>query len=124
WRVLNFPAIAEPGVHDSLNRPYGVQLENPRGTTDWAARRDVLPARVWASMFQGNPTPSDGALFNPDWFKNHRLPETPALYRRLVGVDPAETGSSDEVGLIAGGLAADGTVVLTDDWSGQFSSAV
>lgn len=124
WKVLNFPAIAEPGVLDSLGREPGVPLENPRGLTDWAARRDVLPARVWSSMYQGSPTPSDGALFNADWFKAHRLPETPALYRRVIGVDPAETGSSDEVGLIAGGLAADGTVVLTDDWSGQYSSAV
>lgn len=123
WRVLNFPAIAEPGLLDSLNRPFGVGLENPRGVTDWEAIRASKPARVWAAMYQGNPTPSDGALFSPEWFQRYRLSSAPPLYRWVVGVDPAETGKSDEVGLIGGGVTADGTVVLTDDWSGQYSAA-
>lgn len=96
WRILNFPAIAEPGVLDSLNRPYGVGLENPRGETDWEAIRATTPARVWAAMYQGHPTPSDGTLFSQKWFDDYRLPAEPPLYRRLVAVDPAETGKGDE----------------------------
>ncbi|WP_280498922.1 hypothetical protein [Nocardia cyriacigeorgica] len=125
WRVLNFPAIAEPGLLDSLGRAPGVPLENPRGVTDWERIRASKPARVWAAMYQGNPIPSDGGLFNPKWFNDWRLDAEarPVLYRRVVGVDPAETGKGDEAGIIAGGLTGDGTVVLTDDWSGQYSSA-
>lgn len=123
WRILNFPAIAEPGLLDSLNRPYGEFLVNPRGATDWAAIRASKPPRVWASMYQGNPVPSGGGLFNPKWFEDYRLDTAPPLYRRIVGVDPAETGKGDEAGIIAGGLTGDGTVVLTDDHSGHLSSA-
>ncbi|RJO71410.1 hypothetical protein D5S18_24885 [Nocardia panacis] len=123
WRVLNFPAIAEPGVPDALGREPGVPLENPRGRTDWEKIRATKPARVWSSMYQGSPTPADGALFNAQWFETYRLPSAPSLYRRIVGVDPAETGQGDEAGIIAAGLTGDGTVILTDDWSGQLSSA-
>jgi hypothetical protein len=123
WRVLNFPAIAEHGVLDSLGRAPGVHLENPRGRTDWEHIRATKPARVWSSMYQGSPTPADGGLFNAAWFDTYRLETVPPFYRRIVGVDPAETGQGDEAGIIAGGLTADGIVVLTDDWSGQYSSA-
>jgi hypothetical protein len=124
WRILNFPAIAEPGILDSLNRPYGEYLQNPRGETDWEAIRATKPPRVWASMYQGNPVPADGGLFNAKWFEDYRInTDPPPLYRRIVGVDPAETGQGDEAGVIAGGYTADGTVVLTDDHSGQLSSA-
>lgn len=124
WRVLNFPAIAETGLHDSLGRAPGVPLENPRGKTNWEAIREAKPARVWSSMFQGSPTPSGGTLFNSAWFERHRLEQAPGLYRRIVAVDPAETGKGDEAGIIGAGLAGDGTVVLTDDASGHMSSAV
>lgn len=123
WRVLNFPAIAEPGLHDSLGREPGVFLENPRGYTDWEAIRATKDARTWAAMYQGNPSPADGALFNQAWFDQHRLDAAPPLYRRIVAVDPAETGRGDEAGIVAAGLTSTGVVVLTDDESGHLSSA-
>ncbi|MFD3426107.1 hypothetical protein [Nocardia fluminea] len=123
WRVLNFPAIAEKGLDDALGREPGVFLENPRGYTDWEAIRETKPARVWASMYQGDPGPSDGALFSATWFDDHRVDVAPPLYRRIVGIDPAETGTGDEAGIIAGGLDETGRVVLTDDASGHLSSA-
>lgn len=123
WRVLNFPAIAEKGLSDSLEREPGEYLQNPRGYTDWAAIRATKDARTWSSMYQGDPSPADGALFSADWFDDHRLTAAPALYRRIVGIDPAETGTGDEAGIVAGGLDATGMVVLTDDDSGALSSA-
>lgn len=123
WRVLNFPAIAEKGLDDALGREPGVFLENPRGYTDWAAIRATKDARTWSAMYQCDPGPTDGALFAAAWFDTHRLDVAPPLYRRIVGIDPAETGKGDEAGIVAGGLDQRGTVVLTDDASGHMSSA-
>lgn len=123
WRVLNFPAIAEPGLLDSLCREPGVPLVNPRGDTDWEAIRATKSARVWSSMYQGSPGPSDGTLFSGKWFNAWRLEAEPPLYRRIVAVDPAETGKGDEAGIIAAGTDEYGVVVLTDDASGQLSAA-
>jgi hypothetical protein len=123
WRVLNFPAIAEPGLLDSLGREPGVPLINPRGDTDWTAIRATKSERVWSSMYQGNPTPLDGTLFSAKWFDRWRLDPEPPLYRRIVAVDPAETGRNDEVGIVAAGTDEHGAVVLTDDASGSMSAA-
>ncbi|MBF6134322.1 hypothetical protein IU501_15095 [Nocardia otitidiscaviarum] len=122
WRVLNFPAIAEDGVLDSLGREPGEPLENPRGETDWEAIRDARPARVWASMYQGDPRPRRGGLFEESWFDDHRLAFMPDTIYRIVAVDPADTGKGDEAGIIAGGVTADGTVILTHDWSARLTS--
>ena len=124
WKVLNFPAIAEPGLLDSLGREPGVQLINPRGLTDWRTIRATKSERVWAAMYQGNPTPQDGTLFARKWFDQWRLEVEPPLYRRIVAVDPAETGRDDQVGIVAAGTDQVGAVVLTDDASGSMSAAV
>ncbi|MDE1673823.1 hypothetical protein [Nocardia gipuzkoensis] len=123
WRVLNFPAIAEPGLHDSLGREPGVQLVNPRGQTDWEKEKATKPLRVWNAMYQGNPTPQDGTLFSIKWFNRWRLDQEPPLYRRIVAIDPAETGKGDQAGIIAAGTDQYGGVVLTDDASGALSAA-
>ncbi|MGI5216285.1 terminase large subunit domain-containing protein [Nocardia sp. CA-290969] len=123
WRVLNFPAIAEDGVLDSLGREPGVLLESPRNQ-DWIKRREQSPARVWSAMYQGNPKPREGGLFEQAWFDDHRvMGDAPATTLRVVAIDPAETGKSDEAGVVAGGLTADGKVVLTHDWSKHMTSA-
>ncbi|WP_280332036.1 terminase large subunit domain-containing protein [Nocardia wallacei] len=125
WVHLNIPAIATAGVPDALNRPEGVPLESARGRTleDWEETRRAVGERVWAALFLGVPTPVGGALFSSAWFDTWRFATEPVLYRRLVAIDPAETGKGDEAGIVGAGLAADGTVVLTDDWSGHLSSA-
>lgn len=123
WKVLNFPAIAEPGLPDALGREPGVPLVNPRGHTDWLQTKATKSERVWSSMFQGNPTPQDGTLFSTKWFNKWRLDDQPPLYRRIVAIDPAETGLGDEVGIIGAGTDEYGAVVLTDDASGAMSAA-
>lgn len=123
WKVLNFPAIAEVGLPDALGRAPGEQLRNPRGDTDWEQVKASKPARVWSAMYQGNPTPSDGTLFSSRWFDQWRLPDMPHLYRRIVAIDPAETGEGDEVGIVAAGLDEHGSVVFTDDHSRSLTAA-
>src|SRR5699024_5636165 len=42
WRVLNLPAVATPGIKDSLNRPAGEAMQSARGRTadDFARIRE------------------------------------------------------------------------------------
>lgn len=123
WELFNIPAVAEVGLPDALGRAPGEWLVSARGHRDWDAIRRRVGERVWYALYQGSPSPVGGALFSSVWFEQHRLNTAPALYRRIVAVDPAETGKGDEAGIMAAGLAGDGTVVLTDDWSGSLSSA-
>lgn len=123
WQLVNIPAVAEQGLPDALGRAPGEWLESARGHRDWDEKRAEHGERVWYALFQGSPTPIGGGLFSQAWFDDHRLAAAPPLYRRVVAIDPAETGKGDEAGIVAAGLAGDGTVVLTDDESGQLSSA-
>lgn len=116
WRVLNFPAIAQAGVLDSLGREPGVPLESARGDIDWEYLRATTPARVWSATYQGSPVPAEGGLFAAAWF-DQRIhdDEPPQLFRKIVAVDPADSGVGDKTGIIAMGITADGTIVLTHD---------
>lgn len=123
WRVLNFPAIAEPGILDSLDRKPGELLESPRGQ-DWIKIRAQTPARIWSAMYQGDPKPLKGGLFEQEWFDDHRLTgPLPDVLLRIVAVDPADTGEGDEAGIIAAAATADGRVIITHDWSARLTSA-
>ncbi|MCM6777907.1 terminase family protein [Nocardia sp. CDC159] len=125
WVHINIPAVATSGVPDALGRAEGDPLESARGRTpeDWDRTRRAVGERVWAALYLGVPTPVGGGLFSTAWFDAYRLPAAPPLHRRLVTVDPAETGKGDEAGIMAAGMTRDGTVMLTDDWSGHLSSA-
>lgn len=124
WHRINIPAVAARGLPDALDRPVGEPLQSARGRTaaDWAEIRSDVGERVWASLYQGSPLPEGGGLFGDLWFETYRLMMPPPLYRRIVCVDPAETGKSDEAGIVAAGLAENGNVILTDDWSGLYTS--
>lgn len=61
---------------------------------------------------------AQGALWQRDNIKNHRVAEAPELARIVVAIDPSTTANknSDEAGIIAGGLGADGRgYILSDD---------
>lgn len=124
WEYLNFPAVAERGVADALNRKPGQPLETSRGHTmeTWQETKAAVGPRVWTALYQGNPTPTGGGLFLREWFERHRLAMEPKLQQRLVSVDPAETGKRDEAGIVAMGCTPDGRVAVTHDWSGRMTS--
>ncbi|WP_149360879.1 hypothetical protein [Lolliginicoccus suaedae] len=44
WQRLNFPAIAEPGLLDSLKREPGTPLDSARGVRDWEAIKSTTPS--------------------------------------------------------------------------------
>lgn len=107
WRHLNIPALAEDGLLDSLGREPGTWLVSSRGRTpqDWQETRDIVGSRVWASLYQGSPSPLEGGLIKKQWLIDHRLtlvPPNPLL--TVVGVDPSDSGHGDDAGIIAAQL--------------------
>lgn len=126
WPWVNIPAISEEGIPDALNRPPGVAMISARGRTqeDFERIRKDLGDRVFYALYQGVPTPTAGGLFLHKWFNDTRVEEAkPVLSRRVVAVDPAETGQGDEAGIIALGVdAVTGNVIVTHDRSSKYTS--
>ena len=61
----------------------------------------------------------EGALWTRDLIEAARVTQTPPLVRIVVGVDPAVTSSetSDQTGIVAAGVTADGNYYVLDDKS-------
>lgn len=126
WRVINIPAVATPGIKDSLNRPAGQAMVSARGRSleDFDRIRHNVGERVWSALYLGSPTPAKGGLFEQEWFDKYRAPEQPVedVATKIVSIDPAETGKGDEAGIIALTATHDGRVWVTDDHSGNMQS--
>lgn len=77
WRVINIPAQCEDPDTDPLGRQVGEFMESARGRTreQWEAIKTRSGPRTWASLYQGRPAPSEGALFRRDaWQRYDRQP--------------------------------------------------
>lgn len=124
WKVVNLPAISEEGVPDALGREPGVALKSARGRTKDSFKRieDAVGPRVWASLYQGCPSPTDGGLFSRQDFDKGRV-ESVELSGRIVTIDPAESGTGDEAGLLVMGWDQMGTMYLEHDASGRMTSS-
>lgn len=124
WRVLNIPAIAEEGVPDVLGREPGVALQSARGRTkeEFERIRKAVGPRAWAALYQGQPEPTEGGLFAREEFEEGRV-ESADLVGRVVSIDPAESGTGDEAGLLLMGWDADGVVYVEEDLSRPMASA-
>lgn len=123
WHHVNIPAIAEEGIDDALNRPPGEALESALGRTkeEYEATKRDIGDRVWYAMYQGNPRNPTGGLFQQAWFTPHaEVPERPVA--AIVAIDPADSGRNDDAGIVGGYLCPNGTVLLAEDWSGQYTS--
>lgn len=125
WRIVNIPAIAEDGIADALGRKPGEALVSARGRSveDWDLIRSAVGDRTWSALYQGQPTPSDGGLFSREDIDRWRSLDMPLLVGRVIAIDPADSGTGDEAGLIAMGWDADGVVWVTEDESKRMTSA-
>lgn len=125
WEVLNIPAISEPGVPDALNRAPGEAMESARGRTltEFETIRGSVGARTWTALYQGQPTPSEGGLFVREDLNQWRGEPPARPTGVLVSVDPADTGTGDEAGLITLGWDQDGTTWVLRDDSKRMTSA-
>lgn len=74
WTIVNLPAVAEE--NDPLGRDEGEALwpaRYPLHVLD-RIRKDVGPY-VWGALYQGQPTPAEGALFKAGWFHSFQWQE-------------------------------------------------
>jgi phage terminase large subunit-like protein len=117
WDYLRLPALAEPG--DPLGRPVGEALWPERGSGftrhDLEVTRDLNPFHFEA-LYQGNPIPRSGGMFQDTWFTNNIVDAYPPECRFARGWDfAASEGSGDwTVGVLiaAGKKAADAFVLM------------
>ena len=124
WRHINVPAIAEDGIYDSLGRESGVVMDSSRGRDafEFEQTRRKVGERVWYALYQGSPRNPAGGLFLRSWFETRLEAPPERTVATVIGIDPADSGKGDETGIVAASLLGDGTVVLTEDWSGQMTS--
>lgn len=80
WRVINIPALAdhrpELGQTDPLGREPGEWLESARGRTaeQWEQIRIQAGSRVFASLYQGRPSPDQGNVWQRHWWRRYPEP--------------------------------------------------
>ena len=124
WEVVNIPAVAEAGVPDALGRNPGEPLVSARGRTleEFGRIRRAVGERAWAALYQGQPTPAEGGLFDRAEFDRSRV-ESAELVGRVVTVDPAESGRGDEAGLLVMGWDTEGVAYVEEDLSKPMNSA-
>lgn len=87
WAIAKYPAVAE---HDETKRKNGEALHEERYPLEQLRTiRKAVGTRVWESLYQQNPTPSVGGIFQRDWWRFWRYswePEIPDLRTRTVVV--------------------------------------
>jgi predicted phage terminase large subunit-like protein len=81
WEVISFPAIAEEPdeehVHvDSLGRRPGEPLLSPivdeseaEALDRWQDIKQAVGTYAWQALYQQDPQPAAGAIFNNDWWR-------------------------------------------------------
>ncbi|MDR1021166.1 MAG: phage terminase large subunit [Synergistaceae bacterium] len=75
WRVVSFPALAEPDREDA----HDADLANRReGDALWERRfnkkkllriKAVIGSYEWAALYQQRPSPAEGAIFLREWWR-------------------------------------------------------
>lgn len=81
WTVLNIPAQADhdpnKGETDPLGRAPGEWLVSARGRTpaQWERKRRNVGAEEFEALYQGNPSPPGGTIFNRDWWRRYDQPQ-------------------------------------------------
>lgn len=130
WRVIHMPALCTDPVADPLGRSAGDPLPHPkveegdvaRLLRHWEGRRRSSTVRDWASLYQGDPRPAEGALLSREVLRERRCyqhgsPAGPCCDEvkfAAVAVDPSG-GGRNTAGIIGGYLGTDDRLYLTHD---------
>lgn len=128
WEQVNIPAVSDGETPDALNRAPGEYLISTRGTTpeDWEQLRKEMGERSWWAMAMGAPRPPSGGVWKREWLDKHRVTpqEAGQMQQVIISVDPADTGTGDEAGIVVAGVGlADSRVYILDDASDRLSAA-
>lgn len=86
WDVLRLPAIAE--TKDPLGRKEGAALWPERFDEDELARKKRRVGGFWwAAEYQQRPSPREGLIVNPSWFRFWRAGQLPRMDATILSVD-------------------------------------
>lgn len=125
WIVIDLPALALT-ADDPLGRQPGEALWPERyNADDYARIRKSVGERVWWSLYQQQPRPLEGGVWQWAWITANRI--SPAalrgvdLSRIVVAIDPSggAGGANDETGIVAAGRTSDGQYYVLEDRSGR-----
>jgi predicted phage terminase large subunit-like protein len=83
WERIRMPAIAEEDG-DLLGRAEGEPLCPELGfDKQWAENKKIeVGSRTWGSLYQQNPSPADGNIFNRNWWQYYR--QAPSKFNELI----------------------------------------
>jgi predicted phage terminase large subunit-like protein len=100
WTVLRLPALSE-GEGDPLGRPEGEPLWAKYGRQFLSEQRESMGPRAFAALYQGDPIPAKGAVFERAWFDG-RWSKLPDELRIVQAVDSAfKDGVGNDFSVIA-----------------------
>lgn len=130
---LNFPALGGQRsrgelIPDALHLAPGQWLTSARGRhlhdgAGWRKLRRESGARIWSAVYLGAPTPPGGGAFSADAINAYRVRRSAALALIGVFVDPGETGTADETGIVVAGRSAASHAYVLADASGLHDTA-
>lgn len=70
WDVLSFDALKEHNYPGDERKELGQALwPSKYSKKELEATKSLIGSRNWSSLYQQNPTPSDGGLFKSNWWK-------------------------------------------------------
>lgn len=125
WIVIDLPAIALTD-DDPLGRQPGQALWPERyNEDDYARIRKSVGERVWWALYQQQPRPLEGGVWQWSWITANRI--SPAAFRgvdltrAIVAIDPSGGSgtANDETGIVGAGRDATGESYLFADRSGR-----
>jgi predicted phage terminase large subunit-like protein len=115
WEVLNLPAIAEDD--DPLGRAPGEALWPERFGLDYLEQMRAANPVAFSALYQGNPTPEEGAFFQKGDIKTYERDELPANLR-IFAVSDHGVGTAthnDRTCLMLFGVCPAGTAYVLPD---------
>jgi hypothetical protein len=125
WIVIDLPAIALTS-DDPLGRQPGQALWPERyNEDDYERIRKSVGERVWWALYQQQPRPLEGGVWQWSWITANRI--SPAAFRgvdltrSLVAIDPSGGAgtANDETGITAAGRDSNGELYVFADRSGR-----
>ncbi|MFE6412559.1 terminase large subunit domain-containing protein [Streptomyces sp. NPDC057837] len=128
WTLIDLPALALSD-EDPLGRQPGQALWPEQYDEEELARtRRAVGERVWWALYQQQPRPLEGGVWQWAWITDHRI--SPVAFRGVdltrivVALDPAggDTPGHDESGIVAAGRSSDGHYYVLADKTGKHSA--
>jgi predicted phage terminase large subunit-like protein len=117
WKIINLPALA--GDNDPLKRKEGEVLWPERFNKDFLEAQRNLDPRGFSALYQQQPSPEDGDLFqreNIQYYEKRNLPKNLRIYAasdHAVGIDKTR---HDLTCLLIVGVDENEDIYLIDCW--------